>query len=108
MKIYIHPTALQSDSDILLLNLLKPKYPSLKWNVNLKREYVGDFPTEMLEHFYYTLAMNAKATLHVVADGKNKHHGIESVFKGFAKALRFAVSRNERTQEILPLTKGTI
>lgn len=82
--------------------------PYLRWEVDLKREYVGDFPTEMLEHFYYTLAMNAKATLHVKADGKNEHHIIESVFKGFAKALRHAVSRNERIKGILPTTKGTI
>lgn len=82
--------------------------PYLRWEVNLSREFVGDFPTEMLEHFFYTLAMNAKATLHVKADGKNEHHVIESVFKGFAKALRFAVSRNERIKGILPSTKGLI
>ncbi|MFO7846927.1 MAG: imidazoleglycerol-phosphate dehydratase HisB [Balneolaceae bacterium] len=82
--------------------------PYLQWNVDLKREYVGDFPTEMLEHFYYTLAMNVKATLHVTATGKNDHHVIESIFKGFAKALRFSVSRNERIKGILPSTKGTI
>tara|TARA_R100001143_G_scaffold54182_1_gene49909 strand:+ start:9930 stop:10820 length:891 start_codon:yes stop_codon:yes gene_type:complete len=82
--------------------------PYLRWDVNLNREYVGDFPTEMLEHFFYTLAMNAKATLHVKADGKNEHHVIESIFKGFAKALRFAVSRNERIKGILPSTKGLI
>lgn len=82
--------------------------PYLNWDVPLKREYVGDFPTEMLEHFFYTLAMNAKATLHVKADGKNEHHVIESVFKGFAKALRFSISRNERIMGILPSTKGTI
>jgi imidazoleglycerol-phosphate dehydratase / histidinol-phosphatase len=82
--------------------------PFLRWEVDLKREYVGDFPTEMLEHFFYTLAMNAKCTLHVKADGKNEHHVIESVFKGFARALRFSVSRNERIKGILPSTKGTI
>lgn len=82
--------------------------PLLRWDVPLKREYVGDLPTEMLEHFYYTLSMNLKATLHVSADGKNEHHIIEAVFKGFAKALRFAVSRNERIKGILPTTKGTI
>lgn len=82
--------------------------PYLRWDVPLKREYVGDFPTEMLEHFFYTLAMNAKATLHVGANGKNEHHMIESVFKGFAKALQFSVSRNERNMGILPTTKGTI
>src|SRR6056297_609841 len=82
--------------------------PYLQYNVELKREYVGDFPTEMLEHFYYTLAMNAKATLHVTANGKNDHHIIEATFKGFARALRFAITRSERTKGILPSTKGTI
>lgn len=82
--------------------------PFLRWEVSLEREYVGDFPTEMLEHFYYTLAMNVKATLHVKATGKNEHHVIESIFKGFAKALRFAISRNERIKGILPSTKGII
>lgn len=82
--------------------------PYLVWDVDLKREYVGDFPTEMLEHFFYSLAMNARATLHVKADGKNEHHIMEAIFKGFAKALRFAVSRNERIRGILPTTKGTI
>ena len=82
--------------------------PYLKYGVELKREYVGDFPTEMLEHFYYTLAMNAKATLHVTANGKNDHHIIEATFKGFARALRFALTRSERTRGILPTTKGTI
>jgi len=82
--------------------------PYLEYNVELRREYVGDFPTEMLEHFYYTLAMNAKATLHVTANGKNDHHIIEATFKGFARALRFALTRSERTRGILPTTKGTI
>lgn len=82
--------------------------PYLRWEVELSREYVGDFPTEMLEHFYYTLAMNVKATLHVKSTGKNEHHVIESIFKGFAKALRFAINRNERIRGILPTTKGTI
>lgn len=82
--------------------------PYLQYDVELKREYVGDFPTEMLEHFYYTLAMNAKATLHVTANGKNDHHIIEATFKGFARALRFAITRSERTRGILPSTKGTI
>lgn len=82
--------------------------PFLRWEVDLKREYVGDFPTEMLEHFFYTLAMNVRATIHVSADGKNEHHVIESIFKGFAKSLRFAISRNERMKGILPSTKGMI
>ena len=82
--------------------------PFLRWDVNFEREYIGDFPAEMAEHFFYTLAMNLKATVHVEADGKNEHHILEAVFKGFAKALRFAVSRNERIKGILPTTKGII
>lgn len=82
--------------------------PYLKWNVAFNREYIGDFPTEMAEHFFYTLAMNLKSTLHVEAVGKNEHHIIEAIFKGFARALRFAISRNERIKGILPTTKGSI
>ena len=82
--------------------------PHLRWEVTLEREYVGDFPTEMLKHFFYTVAMNAGATLYVKADGENEHHIIEAIFKGFAKALRFSVSRNERIRGILPTTKGLI
>ncbi|MEX0905905.1 MAG: imidazoleglycerol-phosphate dehydratase HisB [Balneolaceae bacterium] len=82
--------------------------PYLKWDVNFKREYIGDFPTEMAEHFFHTLAMNLKATIHIQAEGKNEHHVIEAVFKGFARAFRFAISRNERMKDILPTTKGTI
>jgi len=82
--------------------------PFLRWEVELNREYIGDFPTEMLEHFFYSLAMNAKATLHVTANGKNEHHIVESIFKGVAKALRFSISRTERTKGILPTTKGMI
>lgn len=82
--------------------------PYLRWEVDLTREYVGDFPTEMLKHFFHTIAMNAGATLYVNANGENDHHTIEALFKGFAKALRFSISRNERIRGILPTTKGVI
>ncbi len=99
---------LPMDETQAIVSIALSDRPYLRWEVDLKREYVGDFPTEMLEHFFYSLAMNARATLHVNADGKNDHHVIEAIFKGFAKALRFSVSRNERTRGILPSTKGTI
>src|SRR5690625_2736368 len=82
--------------------------PYLRRDVAVEREYVGDFPTEMAEHFFYTLAMNTKATLHISATASNEHHILESIFKGFAKALRFSLSRNERIKGILPTTKGMI
>lgn len=100
--------ALPMDETLATVAIDLSDRPYLQWDVDLKREYVGDFPTEMLEHFFYSLAMNARATLHVSANGKNEHHIIEAIFKGFAKALRFSVSRNERIKGILPTTKGTI
>jgi len=80
--------------------------PYLVFNGSFNREYVGDFPTEMVEHFFYSLTMNLKATLHIDVEGKNEHHKIEACFKGFARALRASITRSERTQNLLPSSKG--
>lgn len=82
--------------------------PYFVWNVDFAREYIGDFPTDMAEHFFHSLAMNMRATLHIRAEGKNDHHKLESIFKGFSKALRFSVTRTERAQGILPSSKGKL
>lgn len=82
--------------------------PYLVFNGNFKRDMVGDFPTEMTEHFFYSLAMNLKATLHVSVNGKNDHHKIEACFKTFARCLRAALSRSERSMNILPSTKDLL
>lgn len=82
--------------------------PFLKFDGTFEREMVGDFPTEMVEHFFYSLAINLKATLHISVDGKNDHHQIEGCFKGFARCLRAAVSRNERNLNVLPSTKDLL
>lgn len=82
--------------------------PYLVWNAEFSREYVGDFPLEMAEHFFHTLAMNAKATLQIRASGNNDHHKLESIFKGFARALRFSVTRTERSKGIIPSSKGKL
>lgn len=82
--------------------------PYLKFNAEFSREKVGDLPTEMVEHFFYSLAINLKATLHVSVEGQNDHHKIEACFKGFAHCLRAAVSRSERNLNILPSTKGLL
>jgi len=82
--------------------------PFLKFSGSFKREYVGDFPTEMVEHFFYSLAMNLKATLHIDVQGDNDHHKIEACFKGFARSFRQCLLRLERTQSIMPSSKGTL
>ena len=82
--------------------------PYLVFDVPLKREYVGDFPTEMLEHFFYSLAMNLKATLHVTCNGENDHHKIEACFKGFARTLKTAIEQNGRIKNQIPSSKGSL
>lgn len=82
--------------------------PYLKFEGSFKREKVGDFPTEMVEHFFYSLAMHLKATLHISVKGDNDHHKIEACFKGFSRCLRAAVSRSERNANILPSTKNLL
>lgn len=82
--------------------------PYLKFEGSFDREKVGDFPTEMVEHFFYSLAMNLQATLHISVEGDNAHHKIEGCFKGFARCLRASVSRSERNANILPSTKDLL
>lgn len=82
--------------------------PYLEFEGTFSREEVGDFPTEMTKHFFYSLAMNMEATLHLYVKGENDHHKIEACFKGFAHCLRAAVSRSERNADILPSTKNLL
>ena len=82
--------------------------PYLVFDGDFKRDVVGDFPTEMTEHFFYSLAINMKATLHISFEGSNDHHKIEACFKAFARCLRAAVSRSERNLNILPSTKDLL
>lgn len=82
--------------------------PYLKFDGEFNRDYVGDMPTEMIEHFFYSLAINMKATLHISVEGENEHHKIEACFKGLARCLRAAVSRSERNLNILPSTKNLL
>ena len=69
-------------------------------------KHVGDFQTELLEDFFQGFAFTARANVHLrVLYGRSSHHQIEAVFKAFARALRFAVSRDKRLRKVLPSTK---
>ncbi|MCP9290736.1 imidazoleglycerol-phosphate dehydratase HisB [Gracilimonas sediminicola] len=82
--------------------------PFLVFEGDFKREYVGDMPTEMIKHFFYSLAMNLKATIHVSFSGENDHHKIEACFKGLARALKMAIEQNGRIKNLIPSSKGTL
>jgi imidazoleglycerol-phosphate dehydratase len=70
---------------------------------------VGDFQTELTEDFFQAFAQAARANVHLrVLYGRSSHHQIEAMFKSFARALRFAVSRDQRLRNVLPSTKGLL
>jgi len=67
---------------------------------------VGDFQTELVEDFFQGFAQAARANVHLrVLYGRSSHHQVEALFKAFARALRFAVSRDKRLRNVLPSTK---
>lgn len=80
--------------------------PYLVFDVSFTRDKVGDFPTEMVKHFFYSLAMNTKSTLHFEVSGENDHHKIEAIFKGFAIVLKQSVKRTGSLE--IPSSKGVL
>ncbi|MDR0349678.1 MAG: bifunctional histidinol-phosphatase/imidazoleglycerol-phosphate dehydratase HisB [Tannerella sp.] len=79
----------------------------LVYDVEFKREKIGDLPTEMFLHFFKSLSDAGKMNLNIKADGANEHHKAEGLFKALAKAIRMAVRRDIYKYE-LPSTKGVL
>ena len=79
----------------------------LVYDVDFKREYVGDLPTEMVLHFFKSFSDAAKMNLNIKAEGENEHHKIEGIFKALAKSIKMAVKRDIYQYE-LPSTKGIL
>lgn len=81
--------------------------PWLVFEGEFKREYVGDFPTEMMMHFFKSLSDAARMNLNIRVEGENEHHKIEGIFKAFARAVKMAIKRDIYNYQ-LPSTKGTL
>ncbi|WP_027375087.1 bifunctional histidinol-phosphatase/imidazoleglycerol-phosphate dehydratase HisB [Chryseobacterium sp. UNC8MFCol] len=81
--------------------------PWLVWDVQLRREKIGDVPAEMFFHFFKSFTDSSKSNLNIKAEGDNEHHKIESVFKAFAKAIKMAVNQSDANYS-LPSTKGSL
>ncbi|MBD1223078.1 imidazoleglycerol-phosphate dehydratase HisB [Virgibacillus halodenitrificans] len=80
----------------------------LVYHVDGLKDKVGNFDTELVEEFFQAFASNAKLTLHInLQYGKNSHHIIEAIFKGFGRALDQASQINPRINGI-PSTKGIL
>jgi imidazoleglycerol-phosphate dehydratase len=83
--------------------------PFLVWKASFTQPRLGEMDTELIEHWFHSVAQAAGITLHVeLLYGTNNHHICESIFKGFARALRQAVSLDPRGGDAVPSTKGIL
>jgi len=82
--------------------------PFLVFDGTFKREYVGEFPTELVAHFFQSFAQALKCSLHMtIRRGSNEHHKVEALFKGLGRSLRqaFRICPYERG---IPSAKGSL
>jgi imidazoleglycerol-phosphate dehydratase/histidinol-phosphatase len=79
--------------------------PYFVFDGSFPRDMVGQMPTELVVHFFQSLAESLGATLHISVTGSNTHHMVEACFKAVGRALRQAV-RLESDE--LPSTKGVL
>ena len=85
------------------------KRPYLVWKVDFRRDKIGDMDTELFKEFFHALAGNGGMCLHVEnLYGENNHHIAESCFKAAARALRMAVTPDERLGGKPASTKGSL
>ncbi|MCR9066431.1 MAG: bifunctional histidinol-phosphatase/imidazoleglycerol-phosphate dehydratase HisB [Cytophagales bacterium] len=82
--------------------------PWLVWDADFKREKVGEMPTEMFMHFFKSFSDASKCNLNIKCEGDNEHHKIEAIFKGWAKAIKMAITRDINAMDSLPSTKGVL
>ncbi|HEV2293874.1 MAG TPA: imidazoleglycerol-phosphate dehydratase HisB [Tepidisphaeraceae bacterium] len=83
--------------------------PAFVFNAPFRGAMIGQFPAELVEEFFKSVATNAKCNLHVnVPYGTNNHHIAEAIFKATAKALRQALSIDPRAGDQVPSTKGSL
>jgi imidazoleglycerol-phosphate dehydratase len=82
--------------------------PEFHFQGAFARDRIGELETQMIPHFFKSLAMAARMTLHLaLLQGENDHHKCEALFKAFARALADAVTLDPRRAEVAS-TKGTL
>ena len=83
--------------------------PYLVMKAPFRTRRIGDLQAELLEDFFQGFATAARANVHLkVSYGRSSHHTVEALFKAFARALRYACSRDPALRNQLPSTKGLL
>ncbi|MBT8135517.1 MAG: bifunctional histidinol-phosphatase/imidazoleglycerol-phosphate dehydratase HisB [Gammaproteobacteria bacterium] len=79
--------------------------PHCSFEASFGRPMIGQLATEMVPHFFNSLAQSLRASFHVTVSGANTHHQVEAAFKGLGRALRPALAVNGR---VIPSSKGSL
>lgn len=83
--------------------------PFLVWRAGFTQEKLGEWDTELIEHWFHSVSQSAGITLHCeLLYGSNNHHICEALYKGFARAMRAAVEIDPRKGGAVPSTKGQL
>ena len=83
--------------------------PGLIYKADYPRAMVGGFDVDLLHEFFQGFVNHANVTLHIDnLRGANSHHIAETIFKAFGRALRMAMTMDERMAGVMPSTKGSL
>jgi len=83
--------------------------PGIEYRVDYPRASIGSFDVDLFHEFFQGFINHALATLHIDnLQGKNAHHIAETIFKAFGRAIRVAMSADERMAGVIPSTKGSL
>jgi imidazoleglycerol-phosphate dehydratase len=83
--------------------------PFFVWSAAFTTPRLGEWDTELIEHWFHSFSQTAGLTLHVEClYGQNNHHIVESCYKALARALRQAVEIDPRKADSIPSTKGVL
>jgi imidazoleglycerol-phosphate dehydratase len=101
--------AMPMDETLAVVALDLGGRPALVYRDLVKARLVGDLQAELVEDFFGGFVTHAGANVHIkVMYGRSSHHKIEAVFKCFARAMRYACSKDARLKGQLPSTKGLL
>lgn len=83
--------------------------PGLEYTAKYSRAMIGEFDVDLLHEFFQGFVNHANVTLHIEnLRGANAHHIAETIFKAFGRAVRMALSTDERMSGMMPSTKGSL
>lgn len=83
--------------------------PGLEYHVDYTRAQIGEFDVDLFREFFQGFTNHANITLHIDnLRGVNSHHQAETIFKAFGRALRMALTVDERMAGETPSTKGVL